>query len=76
MMNLEDMENRLKTRFPDAEVKLADMTGTGDHIFLEIQTSEFEGMPRIRQHQSVMAVFDEELKSGKLHAIQIKSKAK
>ena len=46
MMNLEDMENRLKTRFPDAEVKLADMTGTGDHIFLEIQTSEFEGMPR------------------------------
>ena len=75
-MDLKNMEERLKARFPDADVKLADMTGGGDHIMLEISTSEFEGMPRIRQHQAVMTVFDEELKSGKLHALSIQSKVK
>ncbi|MFK8139216.1 MAG: BolA/IbaG family iron-sulfur metabolism protein [Bdellovibrionales bacterium] len=75
MMNLDNMKERLETRFPDAEVKLADMTGGGDHIMLEISAKEFEGMPKIRQHQAVMAVFDEELKSGKLHALSIQSKA-
>lgn len=75
MMNLDEMKERLIGRFPDAQVKLADMTGGGDHIILEIACAEFSGMPRIRQHQAVMAVFDEELKSGKLHALSIQSKA-
>ena len=76
MMDLKNMEERLKKRFPDADIRLGDMTGGGDHIQLEITSSAFDGMPRIRQHQAVMAVFDEELKSGKLHALSIQSKSK
>lgn len=76
MMDLQDMEQRLQQRFPDAEIRLSDMTGGGDHIALEIACTEFEGMPKIRQHQAIMAVFDSELKSGQLHALSIQSKAK
>lgn len=76
MMDIEEMGHRLKAEFPDAEIKLQDLTGGGDHIVVEIATVAFAGLSRLKQHKAVMAVFDEELKSGKLHALSIKSKVK
>lgn len=76
MMDIEDMGKRLKSQFPDADIQIHDLTGGGDHLIVEIATIAFQGLSRIKQHKSVMAVFDEELKSGKLHALSIKSKVK
>lgn len=71
-----DVENRLKTAFPGADVMVADMTGGGSNFEVRIIAPQFADLNRVKQHQAVMQVFDDELKSGELHALSIKSMAK
>lgn len=75
-MTLPEMKSRLLTAFPDAVVEVVDLTGTEDHWEVFVQSSKFEGLPRIRQHQEVMAAFAAELKTGEVHALSIKTQAR
>lgn len=75
-MNLEDMEKRLKQAFPDCDLVVSDLTGTGDHIEVRMAAKEFTGLSRVAQQRKVMDVFDVELKSGELHALALKLMAK
>lgn len=75
-MQTTEMEQRLKEAFPDAEIDIVDMTGAGSNMAVRISTSAFQGLNRVKQHQAVMAVFQEELKSGELHALTIQSSVK
>ncbi len=67
------MENRLRQAYPEADVVVIDLTGTQDHYEVRIASSHFAGQTRMAQHKSVMAVFDEELKTGEVHALTIKT---
>lgn len=67
------MKKRLETAFPQAVVDVVDLTGTEDHYEVFVKSSQFEGMSRIEQHQTVMKVFDKELKSGEVHALSIRT---
>lgn len=71
-----DVENRLKQAFPGSDVMVADMTGGGSNFEVRIIAPQFVELSRVKQHQAVMQVFDQELKSGELHALSIKSLAK
>lgn len=75
-MQAEELESRLKEKFPGAELMVTDMTGGGSNFEVRIIASQFEGLSRIKQHQAVMGVFDAELKSGELHALTLKTLAK
>ena len=75
-MSPEQMKTRLLTSFPEATVEVYDLTGTQNHYEVMIESDKFEGMPRIQQHQVVMAAFGPELKSGEVHALSIKTKVK
>jgi len=72
----ETLVNRLKQDFPDAELEVFDLTGGGDHWEVKIKSKKFEGLSRIQQHQLVMASFQEELKTGELHALALKTEIK
>lgn len=72
-MSPEQMEQRLKTFFPDGEVRVVDLTGGEDHYEVFVRSSKFAGKSRIEQHQEVMAAFAAELKSGEVHALAIKT---
>lgn len=72
-MTQTQMQERLLVAFPDAQVIVQDLTGTQDHWEVRIASSAFAGQSRIQQHKHVMAVFDEELKSGEVHALTIKT---
>jgi stress-induced morphogen len=72
----ETLVNRLKQDFPDAELEIFDLTGGGDHWEVKIKSQRFKGLSRIQQHQLVMASFQEELKSGELHALALKTEIK
>ena len=52
-----------------------DLTGTHDHYQVYVESKAFQGMTRINCHKHVMAVFSEELASGEVHALSIKTKA-
>lgn len=75
-MTLDEMKERLIASFPDAEIDLRDPSGTGSNVAIRIETKAFEGLNRVKQHQAVMAVFADELKTGELHALSIQSKVK
>lgn len=66
--------NRLEQDFPGAQILVHDLTGGGDHWEVEILSEKFKGLSRIQQHQLVMASFKEELKTGELHALVLKTR--
>ena len=69
------IETRLKQEYPDAQVTVMDMTGTGDHWEVQLTTSCFKDLSRIKQHQKVMALFQKELDSGQIHALSLKTQS-
>lgn len=71
-MTPEQMESKLKISFPDCDVIATDLTGTQNHYEVRIASNSFQGLNRVQQHQKVMAVFSDELKSGELHALTLK----
>ena len=75
-MTPEEIKNRLQEAYPDGYVDVTDLTGTHDHYSVYISSKVFNGMSRIQRHQHVMTVFDNELKSGEVHALTIKADAK
>ncbi len=75
-MTQEMMKDRLLKAYPDAQVEVIDLTGTQDHWEVFVESNAFQGQTRIQQHQSVMAVFGPELKTGEVHALSIKTKLK
>lgn len=75
-MTSEAMKQRLLEHYPDADIELVDLTGTQDHWELNILSQSFQGMSRIQMHQALMKVFDPEIKTGEVHALSIRAKAK
>lgn len=75
-MKPEDLQKRLESQFPGADILVTDLTGTEDHYEVRIIASQFEGLNRIQQHKAVMTAVDAELKSGELHALSLKTMAK
>ena len=72
-MNTQEIESRLSERYPDAKIEVVDMTGTENHYQVLIASGSFSGVSRIQRHKEVMSVFDNELKSGEVHALTIKA---
>lgn len=75
-MKIDQMQDRLKTHFPDGRIEVTDLTGTSDHWEVLVESSAFKGLSRIEQHQAVMKAFSAELKTGEVHALSIKTLAK
>jgi stress-induced morphogen len=46
-----DLEAILREGFPDAEIRIEDLAGDGDHYKARIVSKAFTGLPRVRQHQ-------------------------
>jgi stress-induced morphogen len=72
-MSQQEMKNRLESAFQKAVVDVLDLTGTEDHYEVYVKSSHFVGLSRIEAHQSVMKVFDAELKTGEVHALSIRT---
>lgn len=73
MLHPDELQRRLREVFPDAHIEFRDTTGTGDHFQALVVAAAFEGKGMVEQHQMVYAVFGPELKSGILHALQLKT---
>jgi stress-induced morphogen len=71
-MAFENVKNIIKSGLPDAFVEVLDMTGTADHLDIMIISDQFKGKMLIQQHQMVMDLLKESLKS-EIHAVQLKT---
>lgn len=72
-MTAQEMETKLKEKYPQAQVAVTDFTGTNDHFEVRINEPSFIQLTRIQQHKKVMEVFAKELASGEVHALSIKT---
>jgi len=68
-----EMENTLKKQYPKAELAVVDVTGSGSNFEVRMSNEAFSAdLSRIEKHKSIMGLFDEQLKSGEIHALSIK----
>lgn len=68
----EKLKEIIKKSFPDSEINITDMVGTGDHYEIEIKDQMFKGKNQLEQHRLVNTALKEVLK-GDLHAVVIKT---
>lgn len=52
-MNAHDIEQLIRDALPDAEIRIEDLAGDGDHYAAYIASAQFAGKSRIQQHQLV-----------------------
>ena len=49
----EDIARMIKERFPDAEIRIEDLAGDGNHYAATVVSEAFRGKTRVQQHQMV-----------------------
>ncbi len=69
------VEDLIKQGIPDATVTVEDMTGTRDHLAITVVSDAFKGKLLIEQHQMLMDLLKEELKT-RIHAVKLQTYTK
>ena len=67
------LENILKEKFPNSKILIEDLAGDNDHYSVFIESSLFNDLSKIKQHQLVYKSLDG-LMDNELHAMQLKTK--
>ena len=73
MVDFEVLILSIKKVLPDAQVKVEDMNGGGDHLHVDVVSSAFAGLSRVQQHQMIYKALDQELPSEAIHALALKT---
>jgi len=72
MPSSRELQEKIASALPGADVTVEDLTGGGDHFRAEIVSDRFEGLSRIQQHRLVYDVFGDDI-GGAIHALSIKT---
>ncbi len=71
-MNKQDVAKKITELCPDAVV---DVRGENCHFEVRVVSEFFRGKSSLQRQQPILALFREELSSGKLHALSVKAKS-
>ena len=72
-MDLKEIETLIKEAISDAIVVIEDLAGDNDHYSVFIESSLFNDLSKIKQHQLVYKSLNG-LMDSELHAMQLKTK--
>jgi len=67
------LESLIANKFPESKILIEDLAGDNNHYSVTIESSKFNGLSRIQQHQLVYQSL-EGLMDSELHAMQLKTK--
>ena len=67
------LEKLIADKFPESKILVEDLAGDNNHYSVTIESSKFNGLSRIQQHQLVYQSLDG-LMDAELHAMQLKTK--
>lgn len=73
MLDPNEIARKIAEALPGAQVEVVDTRGSGDHFEARVVWAGFEGKTMVQQHQLVYAPLREELASGSLHALALKT---
>jgi stress-induced morphogen len=71
--DLAEIEAMIEAALPGAVVKVADETGSGDHLRATVAASQFDGLSRLDQHRLVKAAVKARFDDGAIHALSVKT---
>lgn len=74
-MEGQEIERMIKEALPDAEVRIDDLAGDGNHYAAHVASAAFAGLSRVRQHQMVYDALRGRM-GGELHALALTTSAK
>lgn len=69
-MGTDELKQLLESRLDDCEVRVG---GDGRHVDLVVIGDVFEGMRAVKKQQLVYAAINEEIASGDVHAVNMKT---
>ena len=62
----------IRDGIPDAEVRIEDLRGDGDHYAAYVTSASFRGMTRVQQHQMVYKALQGRM-GNELHALALQT---
>lgn len=71
-MNPAEIEGMIKAAIPDAQVRIEDLRGDGDHYAAYVVSAAFRGKTRVQQHQMVYEALQGRM-GGQLHALALQT---
>lgn len=71
-MNAKDIEAMILESIPDAQVRIEDLRGDGDHYAAYISSASFAGKNRVQQHQMVYKALKGKM-GEELHALALQT---
>jgi stress-induced morphogen len=74
-MSAAEIETAIRAALPDADVKITDLAGDGDHYAASVTSSAFKGKTRVQQHKMVYEALSGRM-GGQLHALQLQTSTK
>ena len=73
-MSAGEIEQMIRSALPDADVRIEDLRGDGDHYAAHTVSEAFRGKSRVAQHQLVYAALQGRM-GTELHALSLQTKA-
>ncbi len=74
-MSVSDLDASLRAAFPDADIRIDDLAGDGDHYRARIVSDAFKDLSRVRQHKLVYQALEGRM-GGELHALALETAAR
>ena len=71
-MDPADIVRMIKEGIPDADVRIEDLRGDGDHYAAYVVSGAFRGKTRVQQHQMVYQALQGRM-GGELHALALQT---
>jgi stress-induced morphogen len=69
-----EIERLIKSGLPDAQVRIDDLRGDGDHYAAYVVSSAFKGKSRVQQYQLVYKALQGRM-GNELHALALQTSA-
>jgi stress-induced morphogen len=70
-VTLETLKQKLETLAEGTLVEVSDLTGTQDHYQAKVISGSFEGKSSLQRHRMVLALVQQEIDSGEIHALSL-----
>ena len=71
-MDANEIAALIKAALPDAEVRIEDLAGDGDHYAAYVTSQSFKGKTLVQQHQLVYNALQGRM-GGQLHALALQT---
>tara|TARA_Y100001968_G_C19349582_1_gene713888 strand:+ start:457 stop:687 length:231 start_codon:yes stop_codon:yes gene_type:complete len=71
MVESKEISEAIQRVLPDAQIKIEDLSGTGDHLKVNVISESFAGLSLIHQHQLVYGALKDQLASEAIHALAL-----